>query len=159
MNSPTASVRCTVNGRALALDLNPEIRLLYVLRNDLGLKGTRYGCGAGDCGTCMVLIDGRAVNACDTPLWAVEGKAVTTVEALDEPDGMPILAAMFTTHQAAQCGYCTSGILVSAAALLGHNPNPDEAAVRAALDRNLCRCGIHQRAVAAVLAAAREMQT
>jgi nicotinate dehydrogenase subunit A len=121
-----------------------------VLRGDLGLVGSRFGCGTGLCGACFVLLDGQPVPACDTPLWSAAGRSVTTVEGLR---GHPLLAA-FLAEQAAQCGYCVSGILVSAAALLAREPYPDEAAVRGALDRHLCRCGAHGRMVRAVLRAA-----
>ncbi|MBM7785454.1 (2Fe-2S)-binding protein [Tenggerimyces flavus] len=140
-----------VNGRPVQLDLDPETPLLYVLRNDLGLMGTRFGCGSGSCGACMVLVDGHPMPSCDLPLSAVDGKAVATVEGLGDPH--PLQAA-FLAEQAAQCGYCVSGILVNAAALLARDPHPTEDAVRSQLDRNLCRCGVHNRVVRAVLRAA-----
>ena len=143
-----------VNGKAYAIEAEANAPLLYVLRNDLGLKGARFGCGSGECGACFVLIDGHPTPSCDTPLWAAVGKSITTVEALAAEEH-PLQRA-FLKEQAAQCGYCTSGILMSAAALLAENPNPSEADVRAALDRNLCRCGSHNRVVRAVLRAARE---
>lgn len=145
-------VSLSVNGVERAIAAAPETPLLYALRNDLDLKGTRFGCGSGQCGACFVLIDGHAVPACDTPLWAAAGKTITTIEGL-VPD---TLKQAFIDEQAAQCGFCTSGILISAAALLGKNPKPSEAEVRAALDRNLCRCGAHNRMVRAVLRAARK---
>lgn len=137
-----------VNGRPVQLDLDPDTPLLYVLRNDLGLLGTRFGCGTGSCGACMVQVDGHPLPSCDLPLSAVEGKAVVTVEGLGDPH--PLQEA-FLTEQAAQCGYCVSGILVNAAALLARDPYPTEEAVRSQLDRNLCRCGVHNRVVRAVL--------
>lgn len=121
-----------------------------MLRGDLGLMGSRFGCGTGLCGACFVLLDGHPAPACDTPLWSAAGKVVTTVEGLREH---PLLAA-FLAEQAAQCGYCVSGILVSAAALLDRDPRPGERAVAEALDRHLCRCGAHGRMVRAVLRAA-----
>ena len=152
------SISCRLNGDQVSVEVSPLTPLLYVLRNDLGLKGTRYGCGSGDCGACMVLLEGRPVNSCDTPLEAVEGKAVDTVESLgDTPVGAALLRA-FTRHQAIQCGYCTSGMLISAASLLDGNLSPTEQEVRAALDRNLCRCGAHQRVLHAVMAAAQELR-
>jgi nicotinate dehydrogenase subunit A len=127
-----------------------------VLRNDLDLKGTRFGCGTAQCGACFVLLDGHPVPSCDTPLWSAAGKSVTTVEGLGEAGGLHPLQQAFLDEQAAQCGYCTSGVLVSAAALLRRNPSPSEDDVRAALDRNLCRCGSHNRMVRAVLRAAQK---
>ena len=147
-------VRLTVNGAECAIEAEADTPLLYALRNDLGLKGTRFGCGSGLCGACFVLVDGHPTPACDTPLWSVEGKRVTTVEGLSGPDSQHPLQEAFLAEQAAQCGYCTSGILISAAALLAKNPKPAEVEVRAALDRNLCRCGSHNRMVKAVLRAA-----
>ena len=147
-----------VNGEDRQIDAEDDTALLYILRNHLGLKGTRFGCGLGVCGACMVLVDGRTIYSCDTPLWSVEGKDVTTVEGLS-PDGEPHpVARAIVAHQAAQCGYCMSGIVVSAARLLSSNPDPSESEVRAALDDNLCRCGAHNRVVRAVLAAAVEMR-
>jgi len=147
-------VRLTVNGAECAIEAEADTPLLYALRNTLGLKGTRFGCGSGLCGACFVLVDGHPTPACDTPLWSVEGKRVTTVEGLAGPDAQHPLQEAFLAEQAAQCGYCTSGILISAAALLAKNPKPAEVEVRAALDRNLCRCGSHNRMVRAVLRAA-----
>jgi len=149
-------VRLTVNGAECAIDADADTPLLYALRNDLGLKGTRFGCGNGQCGACFVLVDGRPAPACDTPLWSVAGKRVTTVEGLGGPEAAHPLQEAFLAEQAAQCGYCTSGILISAAALLAKNPSPSEVEVRGALDRNLCRCGSHNRIVRAVLRAAGE---
>jgi nicotinate dehydrogenase subunit A len=146
-------VRLSVNGVERALAADPDTPLLYVLRNDLGLKGTRFGCGSGQCGACFVLIEGRAAPACDTPLWSAAGKQITTVEGLGKGGSLHPLQQAFIAEQAAQCGYCTSGILISAAALLAGNPRPTESEVRAALDRNLCRCGSHNRMVRAVLRA------
>ena len=147
-------VRLTVNGVERAIEADADTPLLYALRNDLGLKGTRFGCGSGQCGACFVLVDGHATPACDTPLWSVAGKRVTTVEGLGGPQAAHALQEAFIAEQAAQCGYCTSGILISAAALLAENPAPSEVEVRTALDRNLCRCGSHNRMVKAVLRAA-----
>jgi nicotinate dehydrogenase subunit A len=147
-----------VNGRARQVRADDDTALLYVLRNHLGLKGTRFGCGLGVCGACSVLVDGKPAYSCDTPLWSVKGKDVTTVEGL-ATDGAPHpVARAIVEHQAAQCGYCMSGIVVSAASLLATNPEPTESEVRAALDDNLCRCGAHNRVVRAVLIAAAEMR-
>jgi len=151
-------VSACVNGEAVSFDASPQTPLLYALRNDLDLKGARYGCGVGDCGACMVMVAGRPVNACDTPLEAIEGKAVQTVEALTQTPVGDALVRAFIQHQAAQCGYCAGGVLISAAGLLASNPSPDAQGVRAALDRHLCRCGAHQRIVRAVLSAAEELR-
>ena len=143
-----------VNGTEHTLDADGNTSLLDVLRNTLGLKGTRFGCGAEQCGACFVLVDGHAIAACKTPLWAVERKSVTTVEGLRRPDAPHPLQQAFIAEQAAQCGYCISGMLISAAALLERTPLASEAEVRQALDRNLCRCGSYNRVVRAVLRAA-----
>jgi nicotinate dehydrogenase subunit A len=143
-----------VNGVEHAVDADPQTSLLEVLRGDLGLTGTHYGCGHNQCGACNVLIDGRAVASCDTALWAAAGKEITTVEGLGSPERPHPLQSAFVAEQAMQCGYCVSGILISAAALLERVPHPTEAEVRAALDGNLCRCGAHNRMLRAVLRAA-----
>ena len=152
----TEPLRLSVNGVETALEADPDTPLLYALRNDLELKGTRFGCGSGQCGACLVLIDGHPTPACDTPLWSAAGKSITTVEGLSAGGGLHPLQNAFLAEQAAQCGYCTSGILISAAALLAKNSRPTEREVREALDRNLCRCGSHNRVVRAVLRAAQE---
>ena len=146
----------TVNGTLRQVDADPDTPLLDVLRGDLGLRGARFGCGLGQCGACFVLVDGRPVPACDTPLWAAEGKAVTTVEGLAADGRLHPVQQAVLDEQAGQCGFCLSGMVVSAAALLAEQPQPDEATVAAALDRHLCRCGIQRRMVAAVVRAGRE---
>ncbi len=148
------SIRLQVNGASRTIHADPDTPLLDVLRNELGLTAAHFGCGANTCGACHVIVDGHAVAACDTPLWAAADKSITTVEGLGTPSDPHPLQAAFIEHQAMQCGYCISGILMSAAALLQQNPDPSEAEVRTALDRNLCRCGSHNRIVKAVLAAA-----
>jgi nicotinate dehydrogenase subunit A len=142
--------RLTVNGTEFEVTCDPDTPLLYVLRNHLRLKGTRFGCGLGLCGACNVIIDGRTVFSCDTPLWSVAGKSVQTIEGLSSDSAVQ---RMFVEEQAAQCGYCVSGIVMSATALLNENPHPDEREVRTALDGNLCRCGAHNRMVRAILRA------
>lgn len=142
-----------VNGVAREVSCDANTPLLYVLRNDLGLLGTRFGCGLGLCGACNVLVDGRAVHSCDTPVWSIAGKSVTTVEGLGSEERPHPLQRAFLEHQSFQCGYCSSGMMISAAALLAHTPHPDDADVRRALNDNLCRCGTHNRIVSAVLAA------
>lgn len=149
------TVELTVNGASRQVDADPDTPLLDVLRGELGLRGARFGCGLGQCGACFVLVDGRAVPACDTPLWAVEGKAVTTPEGLAAEGLHPVQQAVLD-EQAGQCGFCLSGMVVTAAALLAEQPRPDEATVAAALDRHLCRCGIQRRMIAAVVRAGRE---
>jgi nicotinate dehydrogenase subunit A len=151
-------VRLRVNGVDRVVDADPETPLLSVLRGQLALMGTRFGCGSNQCGACNVLVDDRAIASCDLPLSAAAGKDVTTVEGLGSPEHPHPLQSAFIAEQAMQCGYCVSGILISAAALLRRNPDPSEAEVRAALDRNLCRCGAHNRMVRAVLRAAKAGQ-
>jgi nicotinate dehydrogenase subunit A len=143
----------TVNGERREVEADPDTPLLYVLRNDLGLAGARFGCGLGLCGACFVHVDGAVVPSCDTPLWSVEGRTVVTVEGLAPGDELhPVQQAMLD-EQAAQCAFCVTGVIMSAAALLARTPRPDEARVVEALDRNLCRCGAHGRMVRAVLRA------
>ena len=137
-----------VNGVERSVEAAPETPLLYVLRNDLGLPGTRFGCGSGQCGACFVLVDGRAMASCDLPISFVSGKQVTTIEGLGGEH--PVQKAL-ERHQAAQCGYCMSGIVMSAVALLSKNGSPSEGEIREALDKNLCRCGSHNRVVKAIL--------
>jgi nicotinate dehydrogenase subunit A len=149
-------VRLTVNGQDRDVTADPDATLLDTLRDGLGLKGAKFGCGQGACGACVVLVDGRPTPSCETPMWSVAGRAVTTVEGI-AARSHPLVAA-FVAEQAAQCGYCIPGILVSAAALLAEDRHPDRAAVVAALDRHLCRCGAHGRIVRAVLRAARTMR-
>lgn len=146
-----------INGGSVTVEADPATPLLFVLRGQLGLTAAHLGCGANQCGSCNVIVDGHAVAACDTPLWAAADKSVTTLEGLGSPDKPHPLQRAFIDEQAMQCGYCISGIMMSAAALLAHTPNPSETQVRAALDRNLCRCGAHNRIVRAVMRAAKEM--
>ncbi|HET8567771.1 MAG TPA: (2Fe-2S)-binding protein [Candidatus Limnocylindria bacterium] len=146
-----------MNGRDVAAAAHPETRLLLVLRNDLGLVGTRYGCGTGHCGSCFVLLDGRPVASCQLALGTVAGRDVTTVEGLATGEAPHALQRAFVEEQAIQCGYCASGVLISAKALLDANPRPTDAEIRAALDGNLCRCGAQTRMVRAVRRAAAEL--
>jgi len=146
----------TVNGATREVLAQPDTPLLYVLRNELGLAGSRFGCGSGQCGACYVLIDGRPMASCDLPVSFAAGKRITTVEGLGAGGQLHPVQKALIAEQAAQCGYCMSGIAVSAAALLATNQRPTEAEVRAALDKHLCRCGSHNRVVKAVLKAARE---
>jgi nicotinate dehydrogenase subunit A len=146
----------TVNGATRAVDAKPDTPLLYVLRNDLGLVGSRFGCGSGQCGACFVLVDGRPMASCDMPVSFAEGKKITTVEGLGADGEMHAVQKALIAEQAAQCGYCMSGIAVAAAALLASNRKPTEKQVREALDKHLCRCGSHNRVVRAVMSVAHE---
>jgi nicotinate dehydrogenase subunit A len=149
-NGAKVSIALNVNGKTRNVAADPETALLYVLRNDLQLKGARFGCGTGHCGACMVIIDGKAVQSCDLPVSAAAGKAITTLEGLSANGALHPLQQAFIDEQAAQCGYCVSGIIMSAKALLDANPHADDAAIRTALNGNLCRCGTHHRILRAV---------
>jgi nicotinate dehydrogenase subunit A len=151
------SIRFRLNGVETDVDADPDSSLLSILRGQLGMTGPHFGCGANECGACNVIVGHHAVAACDTPLWAVADKDVTTIEGLGSAQAPHPLQREFIAEQAMQCGYCVSGILMSAAALLMRNSDPAEADVRAALDRNLCRCGAHNRMVRAVRRAAKEI--
>jgi nicotinate dehydrogenase subunit A len=151
------SVRFRLNDAVTEIDTDPDRSLLDILRAEFGMTGSHFGCGAGECGACNVIIGERAVSACDMPLWSVADKDVITIEGLGTAQHPHPLQRAFIAEQALQCGYCISGILMSAAALLKRNPSPTDREVREALDRNLCRCGSHNRIVRAVLRAADEM--
>jgi nicotinate dehydrogenase subunit A len=144
------AIEFNLNGRAASVRVDPQQMLLDVLRNTLGLKATRGGCGLGQCGACTVMLGDHAVTSCDTPMWSVAGKQVTTLEGLGTADAPHPLQTAFIEEQAMQCGYCTSGLLMKAAALLKSNAHPSEPQIRQALDENLCRCGVHNRVVRAV---------
>ena len=152
-----SSVRFRLNGVETEVDADPDSSLLSILRGALNMTGPHFGCGSGECGACNVIVGDHAVAACDTPLWSVADKDVTSIEGLGSEQRPHPLQRAFIAEQALQCGYCVSGILMSAAALLMRNPRPSEPDVRGALDRNLCRCGSHNRMVRAVLRAAAEM--
>lgn len=143
-------IHFTLNGQATSLEVDPDRTLLDVLRNTLGLKASRLGCGLGQCGACTVILGDHAVTSCDTPMWSVAGKSVTTLEGLGTRDAPHPLQAAFIEEQALQCGYCTSGMLMRAAALLQRDPQPAESDIKAALEGNLCRCGVQNRVVRAV---------
>lgn len=144
-----------VNGQTHTVSAEPNTPLLYILRNDLKLKGTRFGCGEGQCGACTVLIDGKAVQSCDTPLWSAPGHDITTIEGLGTAEAPGRLQQAFIDEQAVQCGYCINGIIMSAQALLIANPQPNDEQIIEALDRNLCRCGTHVRVLRAIKRVAR----
>jgi nicotinate dehydrogenase subunit A len=148
------TLRLQVNGRAVEIDADANAPLLELLRNGLGLRGSRFGCGLEQCGACMVLLDGEPVYACTLAAGAAAGRNVVTVEGLGTPAKPHPLQAAFLEEQAGQCGYCLSGILIAAKALLDRNPNPSRTEIAAALDRNLCRCGAHNRIMRAVARAA-----
>ena len=146
-----------VNGRPREVAADPETPLLYVLRNELGLTGTKFGCGLGQCGSCTVIVDGQAMRSCTVPVQAVAGQSVTTIEGLGTPERPHPLQAVFIEEQAAQCGYCTPGIVMEAKAFLDRTPRPTEAQVKQALNGVLCRCGTHDRVIRAVMRAAATM--
>ena len=150
-------IRLIVNGQPREVAVDPETPLLYVLRNDLGLTGTKFGCGLGQCGACTVIVEGQAVRSCMTPVQSVAGQAVTTIEGLGSPERPHPLQAAFIEEQAAQCGYCTAGIIMEAKAFLDRTPRPTEAQIKQALDGVLCRCGAHDRVIRAVMRAAATM--
>jgi nicotinate dehydrogenase subunit A len=151
------TIKLNVNGRQHEVAAEPETALLYVLRNDLKLKGARFGCGLGQCGACTVLVDGKPVQSCDLPLSAAAGKSITTVEGLARDGELHPLQAAFIAEQAAQCGYCITGIIMAAKALLDANPRPADAEIRSALKGNLCRCGTHHRILRAIRRASEEL--
>ena len=146
-----------VNGAARAVTVESGTPLLYVLRNDLELSGPRFGCGLSQCGACTVLVDGKATRSCVLPVDAAAGKRVTTLEGLGSAQKPHPLQRAFIAEQAAQCGYCANGMIMTSKALLDKTPRPTEAQVRKALGANLCRCGTHNRIVRAVLRASKEV--
>lgn len=151
------AVTLKVNGASRSVPAEPDTPLLYVLRNDLELNGAKFGCGLAQCGACTVLIDGKAARSCVTEIGSLGNAEVTTLEGLGSLDKPHALQRAFINEQAAQCGYCINGMIMSAKALLDRNPRPSENDVRQALAANLCRCGTHNRIVRAVMRAANEM--
>jgi nicotinate dehydrogenase subunit A len=147
-------ITLVVNGTSHQIDIDPSTPLLYVLRGELGLNGAKFGCGLGQCGACTVIVDGNAVRSCQTPVSQVQGREITTLEGLGSPEQMHKVQAAFVAEQAAQCGYCSNGMIMSATALLTKTPRPTEVQVRQALAGNLCRCGTHVRILRAVMRAA-----
>ena len=150
-------IELDVNGTRHRLDVPGDTPLLYVLRNDLQLNGAKFGCGLGQCGACTVIVDGRAVFSCITPVFALEGRRIRTVEGLGTVEKPGPMQRAFMEEQAAQCGYCIPGMMMRAQALLESQPGADEAQIRAALAPNLCRCGTHMRILRAVGRAAKLM--
>ena len=151
-------ITLTVNGRSHRLDVEADTPLLYALRDDLALHGPKFGCGLAQCGACTVLVDGQPVRSCVTPVSRVAGRKVTTLEGLGSIDKPHPVQQAFIDEQAAQCGYCINGMVMTAAALLAATPNPSDAQIRQALANNLCRCGTHQRILGAVKRAAAAMR-
>ena len=144
----------TINAKTITIDVPEKTPLLSLLRDELGLSGPKLGCGEGECGACMVLVDGRPQTSCNLPLWSVQGHEVITLEGLGEAGRPHALQQAFIEENAGQCGYCLSGILVSASALLQQNPHPTRDQICQALDKHLCRCGAHERIIRAVQRAA-----
>lgn len=145
-----ARMSLKVNGRAQSIDAEPDMPLLYALRNDLKLNGPKYGCGMAQCGACTVIMDGTAIRSCVTPVSAAQNKAVTTLEGLGSTKRMHRIQQAFVDEQAVQCGYCINGMIMTAKALLDKNPRPSDAQIKEALAGNLCRCGTHIRILRAV---------
>jgi nicotinate dehydrogenase subunit A len=155
----TQSFEFTVNGKPVSVALaNEGTPLLNVLRNELGLMGTRFGCGLEQCGCCTVLIDGKPEKCCAKPVWSVAGKAIVTIEGLGTPEKPHPLQQAFIDEQAAQCGYCTAGMIMRAQALLERDPGASDAAIRRAMEPNLCRCGTHMRILRAIARAGEAMK-
>ena len=152
-----AQVSLRVNGQSRVVDTDPTTPLLYVLRNDLGLQGPKFGCGLGQCGACTVVMDGTAVRSCSLPVTSARNRAITTLEGLGTVANPHPLQRAFVAEQAAQCGMCMNGMILTAKVLLDRNPTPSVAQIKAALDGNLCRCASHLRVVRAVQRAAREL--
>jgi aerobic-type carbon monoxide dehydrogenase small subunit (CoxS/CutS family) len=150
--------RLNINGQDRDIDVEPDTPLLWVLREQAGLTGTKYGCGVAQCGSCTVLIDGEAVPSCVMPIAALDGKKITTLEGLGSGAASSALQRAFIAEQAAQCGYCTAGMIMRAHALLSRNPAPTDAQIREQMDSNLCRCGVHLRVLRAVRRASDELQ-
>lgn len=157
-NNERSDMRLTVNGEIRDVDVAPDMPLLWVLREELNLPGTRYGCGVAQCGACTVHIDGQAMRSCQMPVGDLEGAEITTVEGLARNDTLHAVQQAWITHQVAQCGYCQSGQIMQAADLLATTPNPTDEDIDFAMSGNLCRCGTYPRIRAAIHAAARAME-
>jgi len=151
------TTRIKINGKTMTVKAEPDTPLLWVIRDEIGLTGTKFGCGIAQCGACTVQIDGVATRSCQIPLSTVEGKSITTIESLSTNNSHPLQKA-WIAHDVPQCGYCQSGQLMSAAALLKSNKNPSDADIDAAMSGNICRCGTYQRIKAAIHTAAAEMR-
>ena len=151
-----AKISLRINGKNQTIDAEPDMPLLYALRNDLQLNGPKFGCGLAQCGACTIIMDGNAIRSCVTPVSATQNKSITTLEGLGSTKKMHKIQQAFVDEQAVQCGYCINGMIMTAKALLDNNAKPTEHDVRDALQDNLCRCGTHNRIIAAVLRAATE---
>lgn len=151
-------IQFTLNGKPTEISVDPRRKLLWVLRSDLGMTGTKYGCGEAQCAACTVLIDGQPTYSCMMPVSGVAGREVTTIEGLADGDKLHPVQQAFVDHDAMQCGYCTSGMIVGAYGLLQRNPDPTEDEIRSGLEGHLCRCGTHVRVLEAVQTAARAMK-
>jgi nicotinate dehydrogenase subunit A len=151
-----AQISLTVNGKSRVVDADPSTPLLYVLRDDLGLNGPKFGCGLSQCGACTVILDGNTARSCSIPVTAAKNRNVTTLEGLGSVANPHRLQKAFIEEQAAQCGYCMNGMVLTAKVLLDKNPSPTEAQIKSALQNNLCRCGSHLRVIRAIQRAARE---
>jgi carbon-monoxide dehydrogenase small subunit len=152
------TIQFKLNGKPTKLSVDSERKLLWVLRTDLGLTGTKYGCGESFCGACMVLVNNEAVRSCQTTVKAIQGKEVVTIEGLAKNGTLHPLQKAFMEHDALQCGYCTSGMIMNAYAFLHKNPRPSAPDIVKGMDDNLCRCGAHTRIIQAIQAAAKEME-
>ena len=152
------AIAVVVNGKQYQVEASPDQPLLWVLRDHLQLTGTKYGCGEGQCGACTVLLDGKAVRSCLTPISAAAGKKIITIEGLEQNGALHAVQQAFLREEAFQCAYCTSGMILSAVALLSSNKNPSEAEILHAMNGNICRCGTYPRIVAAVRGAAQATQ-
>jgi nicotinate dehydrogenase subunit A len=152
-------IELTVNGTPHRIDVDPATPLLYVLRGELQLNAAKFGCGLGQCGACTVMAEGEAIYSCLTPVAALQGRKITTVEGLGTADNPGPLQRAFIAEQAAQCGYCIAGMIMRAQALLQRNPSPSDAEIRAEMEPNLCRCGTHMRILRAIRRASSEMRT
>ena len=152
------TVRFTLNGRGTTVTVDPQRKLLWVLRTDLGLTGTKYGCGESFCGACTVLVAGEPVRSCQVSMNEIEGKDVVTIEGLERDGTLHPIQKAFAEHDALQCGYCTPGMIMNALGLLKKNPHPSAAELIEGMDNNLCRCGAHNRIVRALETAAGELK-
>jgi nicotinate dehydrogenase subunit A len=148
-----------INGHERLMDVDPKTPLIFVLRNDLGLKGAKFGCGLEQCGACLVIVDGKTEYACNTPAAAFEGRKIVTIEGIGTPQNLHPIQQAFIKERAAQCGYCIPGMIVATKALLDTNSDPGKHEIRQALSQNLCRCGAHASIIKAVLRAAREIRS
>lgn len=151
-------MQLTLNGRSISLDIDPNMPLLWAIRDEVGLKGTKFGCGKGLCGACTVHMNGNAIRSCITPVAVAEGQHITTIEGLAKGDKLHVVQESWLQHNVPQCGYCQSGQLMSASALLAENSNPSDADIDAAMSGNICRCGTYPRIKAAIKTAAKQQQ-